>query len=93
MNATDSFGNSATPEAIDVTVAAPPVITASSPQTVGVGKAGAIAVSLSEANATSTETFTVTLTDTTGDLSASGCVVGQRLERSDHRQCLAEPVE
>ena len=72
VTASDMFGNAATSQTIDVTVAGLPVITAASPQTVGVGKASPIAVGLSETNATSTETFTVTLTDTTGTLSATG---------------------
>jgi hypothetical protein len=73
LNATDSFGNSASQQTIAVTVNGLPVITPAAAQTIGVGQAAAIAgVSLSESGDTTGETFTVTLTDAHGLLSASG---------------------
>ena len=77
VNASDSFGNSAAPQSIAVTVTSaigPLAITAPASATVGVGQAGAISgVSISrDRPTTSGETFTVTLADTNGVLSATG---------------------
>jgi hypothetical protein len=75
LNASDSFGNTAAPQAILVTVNGTPAIAPPPSTTVGVSKTHAISgVSLSETGntASSGETFTVTLADTYGDLSATG---------------------
>src|SRR5581483_8835762 len=73
VNATDSLGNSATPETIAVNATTSLAIEVPSGQTVAVDTATPISgVSLVESGATSTETFTVTLSDATGVLSASG---------------------
>ena len=72
LNATDGFGNTASPATIAVTVNGLPVIAAPATLNLGVGKAGAISgVSLAETGTTTNETFTVTLADTHGVLSAS----------------------
>ncbi len=75
LNATDSFGNTATQQQIAVTVNGPPVVSVTSPVTVVQGQSTAVAgVSLAESGNTTTsgETFTVTLVDTNGLLSATG---------------------
>ena len=75
LNAGDSFGESATPQSITVTVmpqSGTPVITAPTAATTGVGQPGAITgVGISEAPTTSGESFTAVLADTNGVLSAS----------------------
>jgi hypothetical protein len=77
VTATDSFGNSATSQTSDVTVAAAPKITVPGAQTFDVNEATAITgVSVSEAGNTSGEIFTVTLKDTHGLLSANTLLTG-----------------
>ena len=78
VNASDSFGNSATAATIAVTANGAPVIAVPGAQTVALGTATAIAgVSLAETgNTTGSETFTVTLKDSNGLLSASGATSG-----------------
>ena len=78
VNASDSFGNSATAKTIAVTVNGAPVIAVPGAQTVALGTATAIAgVSLAETgNTTGSESFTVTLKDSNGLLSASGATSG-----------------
>ncbi len=76
VTVTDSFGNTGT-QTFDVTVAAAPVIAATTTQTIGINQATTIAGgAVTEANAASGETFTVELKDTTGLLSASGATSG-----------------
>ena len=74
VNATDSFGNSASTQTIAVTANGLPVIAVPGAQTVGVGKTAAIAgISVSETgNSGAPESFTVTVSDASGDLSATG---------------------
>ncbi len=73
VNATDSFGNGATAQMIDVTAAAKPAIATVSAQAIGINQTHAITVgTVTEPYSATSETFTVTLTDTHGDLSASG---------------------
>jgi hypothetical protein len=75
INASDRLGNTATQKQIAVTVQAssPPVITAPTTATVGVGQPGVITgVSISESPTTTGETFTVTLSDANGVLAATG---------------------
>ena len=73
LNTSDSFGNIATPQTIDVTVNGVPSIAETTPsQTIGVNQTAAITgVSLSESGNTAGETFTVTLKDSNGVLSAT----------------------
>ena len=71
VNASDSFGNSATAATIAVTANGAPVIAVPGAQTVALGTATAIAgVSLAESGTTGSESFTVTLKDSNGLLSA-----------------------
>ena len=80
VNASDSFGNTATQKSIGVTVtpqAGTPSITAPATATVGVGQAALISgVSITELPTTSGETFTVGLSDTNGVLSANTGAAG-----------------
>jgi hypothetical protein len=71
VNASDSFGNTAVQQQIDITVNSPPGITTPATATLGVGQASSIDVSLSESGDTSNEIFTVTLADNNGVLSAN----------------------
>src|ERR1019366_7524471 len=72
LNATDGFGNVASPGSIGLTINGLPVIAAPALVTVGVAKPLTIQdVSLSETGTTAGETFSVTLSDTHGVLSAS----------------------
>ena len=73
VTVTDSFGNTATPATIGVTVAAAPVIAATTTQTIGINQATTIAVgAVTEIDAASGETFSVELKDVNGLLSATG---------------------
>ena len=94
VNASDSFGNSATAETIAVTANGAPVIAVPGAQTVALGTATAIAgVSLAESgNDQGSETFTVTLKDSNGLLSASGAASRQQLDGPGHQRH-AEPGE
>src|SRR6266566_1042582 len=75
LNASDSFGNSATQQTIAVTASGAPVITVPGAQTLGIGQATTISgISVSESGNTPGETFTATVTDTNGVLSATGGV-------------------
>ncbi len=73
VNATDSFGNSASQQIVPLTVNGAPSITAPTSTSVVQGTGSAISgVSLTESGSTSSpETFTVTLSDTNGDLSVA----------------------
>jgi hypothetical protein len=72
LNASDSFGNTATQQTIGVTVASGLGIAVPGAQVVGVGKAAAITtVSLSDGSTVANETFTATLSDGTGLLSVT----------------------
>ena len=97
VTVTDSFGNVATSQTIDVTVAAVPVIAATtSAQTIGVGQpAIGIAVgNVTESGAASGETFSVELKDNTGvAVGDRGDGGQQRHDRPVHQQCLAGDVE
>jgi hypothetical protein len=73
LNATDSFGNTAAPKSVAVTVNGLPVTTAPKVAVVTAGTATAISgISISETGTTTGETFTVKLTDANGLLSATG---------------------
>ena len=75
LNASDSFGNSATAETIAVTANGVPVITVPGAQTLGINQLTAISgISLAESGETGSETFTATVTDSTGELTATGGV-------------------
>ena len=73
IDASDSNGGVATPSTIAIGVNGPPILTAPTEATIGVGQTNAVdGVSLTESGNTSAETFTLTLVDTNGDLSADG---------------------
>jgi hypothetical protein len=74
VNATDSYGNSATSASVSVAVTPlAPKLTAPASATVQEGTATAVSgVSLAEADNVAGETFTVVLTDTNGVLNATG---------------------
>ena len=75
VNASDSFGNSATAQTIAVTANGVPVITVPGAQTIGQNQLAAISgISLAESGATGSETFIATVTDSTGVLTATGGV-------------------
>ena len=80
VNASDSFGNTATQKSIGVTVTpqpGTPSITAPATATVGVGQAALISgVSITESPTTGGETFTAVLSDTNGVLSANTGAAG-----------------
>jgi hypothetical protein len=73
LNATDSFGNTAAPASVAVTVNGLPVTTAPKVAVVTAGTATAVSgISIAETGTTTGETFTVKLTDANGLLSATG---------------------
>jgi hypothetical protein len=77
LNASDSFGDAASQQAIDVMVNGLPAITVPGAQTLDVNQATAITgISVSESGNTGGETFTVTLIDTHGELSANTSLTG-----------------
>ncbi len=75
INAQDSFGNSATPQTISVTVNSAPAITVPGMQTIGINQAVAISgISVAESGNTDGEIFTVTVSDLLGSLSVGSSI-------------------
>ena len=74
INASDSFGNSATAQTIAVTANGVPVITVPGAQTSAKPAAAISGISLAESGTTGSETFTATVTTAMGMLSATGGV-------------------